>query len=183
MRGGIAHRKAAYSEEHSTKGLAHTSMLRIKFEPMIPSLLQATTTRAPEHVQSVIDPKLSCMMKGIDWGSLTVICILSRDYRRVLDWWSDLLDSLIHRVATIYSSLLHTQTSVHSHVFTAVAWHRLPTTADVLLPLGSRTGPGFSYQILAATSQSQSYFTTGGLAPNILSRCQTSWDPRPEIVL
>jgi hypothetical protein len=40
------------------------------------------------------------------------------EYRRVLDWWSDLLDSLIQRVTTLYKSLLHT-TSVHSHVFTS----------------------------------------------------------------
>jgi hypothetical protein len=43
------------------------------------------------------------------------------DYRRGLDWWTDLLDSLIQRVTTLYSSLLyiHTYTSVHSHVFTS----------------------------------------------------------------
>jgi hypothetical protein len=66
MCGGTADSKAAYTEEHNTEGLTHTSMLRIRFEPMIPSLLPATTIRAPEHVQTVIDPTLSCMMKGID---------------------------------------------------------------------------------------------------------------------
>jgi hypothetical protein len=30
------------------------------------------------------------------------------DYRWVLDWWPDLLDSLIHCVTTLYSSLLRT---------------------------------------------------------------------------
>jgi hypothetical protein len=48
------------------------------------------------------------------------------DYGRVLEWWSDLLDSLIQGVTTLYSSLLHTHThthtTVHSNVFTAVAW-------------------------------------------------------------
>jgi hypothetical protein len=52
------------------------------------------------------------------------------DYRRVLDSKPDSLDSLILRVTTLYSSLLHTHThthtdtdtSTHSHVFTAVAW-------------------------------------------------------------
>jgi hypothetical protein len=39
------------------------------------------------------------------------------DYRRVLDWWPDLLDSLIQRVTTLYNSLLHRQNSVRSHVF------------------------------------------------------------------
>jgi hypothetical protein len=42
-----------------------------------------------------------------------------------LDWLSDLLASLIQRVTTLYSSLLHTHiymyTSVHSHISTAVA--------------------------------------------------------------
>jgi hypothetical protein len=50
-----------------------------------------------------------------------------------------------------YSSWLHftvhTHTSVHSNVFTIVAWWRLPN-ADVTLPLGSR-----SYQLLRATAQ------------------------------
>jgi hypothetical protein len=54
------------------------------------------------------------------------------DYRRGLDWWPDLLDSLIQRVTTLYSSLLHTHTSVHSHVFTVVAWLRLPTATEPL---------------------------------------------------
>jgi hypothetical protein len=46
------------------------------------------------------------------------------DYRRVLDSWPNLLGSLLQRVTTLYSSLLHTHThtSVHSHVFTTVAW-------------------------------------------------------------
>jgi hypothetical protein len=43
------------------------------------------------------------------------------DYKRVLDWWWDSLDSLIQCVTTLYSSLLHThaRTSVHSHVCTS----------------------------------------------------------------
>jgi hypothetical protein len=53
---------------------------------------------------------------------LILYCHDFSDYRRGLDWWSDLLDSLIQRVTTLYSSLLHTHihthTSVHSHVFT-----------------------------------------------------------------
>jgi hypothetical protein len=35
----------------------------------------------------------------------------------VLDCWLDLLDSLIQRVTTLYSSLLHIHTSLYSHVF------------------------------------------------------------------
>jgi hypothetical protein len=72
------------------------------------------------------------------------------DYGRCLDLWPDLLDSLIQRVTTVYSSLLHTHTSVHTHVFTAVAWQRLPYV-DVPLPLGSRTVRGLSYQLLKRT--------------------------------
>jgi hypothetical protein len=41
------------------------------------------------------------------------------DNRRVLDLWSDLLDSLIQLVTTLYNSLLHAHTNVHSHFFTS----------------------------------------------------------------
>jgi hypothetical protein len=56
--------------------------------------------------------------------------------RWTLDWWPDLLDSLVHWVTTLYSSLLHTQ--VTSHVFTVAVLEELPT-ADVPLPLASQT--------------------------------------------
>jgi hypothetical protein len=39
----------------------------------------------------------------------------------ILDWWSDLLESLIPPVTTLCSSLIHTHTIVHSHVFAAAA--------------------------------------------------------------
>jgi hypothetical protein len=38
------------------------------------------------------------------------------DYRWVFDWWSDLLDSLIQGVTTLYNLLLHTHSSVHSRL-------------------------------------------------------------------
>jgi hypothetical protein len=41
------------------------------------------------------------------------------DYKRVLDWRLDLLDSLIQRITTLYKTLSHTKTSVHSDVFTS----------------------------------------------------------------
>jgi hypothetical protein len=44
----------------------------------------------------------------------------------------------------------YTHISVHSHVFIAVVWQRLPTV-DVTLPLGSQTVPALSYQLLTAT--------------------------------
>jgi hypothetical protein len=49
-------------------------------------------------------------------------------YRQVLDWWPDLLDSFIQRVNTLEFTVTRTRThtSVYSHVFTAVAWYRLP---------------------------------------------------------
>jgi hypothetical protein len=61
-------------------------------------------------------------------------------------------------IELLYNSLLHftvhyyTQTSVLSLLQSplAVAWYRLPT-ANVLLPLGSQTVPGLSYQLLTAT--------------------------------
>jgi hypothetical protein len=57
----------------------------------------------------------------------------------------------MQRVTTFYISLLHTHTSIHNHSFTAVACSRLPT-ADVPLPLGSRTVPSLSYKFLTATA-------------------------------
>jgi hypothetical protein len=49
-----------------------------------------------------------------------IITWLSVTKNGFLDWWLDLFDSLIQRVTTRYSSLLHTHThtNVHSHVFT-----------------------------------------------------------------
>jgi hypothetical protein len=38
--------------------------------------------------------------------------VMECDYRRVLDWWSDLLNSLIQRVTTLSSSVLHTHALV-----------------------------------------------------------------------
>jgi hypothetical protein len=37
-------------------------------------------------------------------------------------WWLNLFHTLIQRATTLYGSLLQTHASVHSHVFTAVAW-------------------------------------------------------------
>jgi hypothetical protein len=45
----------------------------------------------------------------------------------------------------------YTYTSVHSHVFAAVAWKRL-SMADVPLPLGSRTVSVPQLQTLTATA-------------------------------
>jgi hypothetical protein len=67
--------------------------------------------------------------------------------------WSDLLDSLTHRVTTFYNSLLYTQTSLHSHTFTS----RCPVAASK----GGRTS--FSRfpncPRASATSFSQQQFT------------------------
>jgi hypothetical protein len=51
-------------------------------------------------------------------------------------------------IARDYTSQLHS--SVHSHVFIAVAWKQLPM-ADVPLLQGSQTVPGLSFQLLTAT--------------------------------
>jgi hypothetical protein len=58
----------------------------------------------------------------------------------VLYCWSDLLDTSIQRVATLYSSMLHTHTSS-----LAVARQGFPT-ADVSFLLGSQTVPGLGYR-------------------------------------
>jgi hypothetical protein len=49
------------------------------------------------------------------------ILLRDSDYSRVLDWWSDLLDSSIQRVTTIYNSLsLSLSLSLtHTHTHTS----------------------------------------------------------------
>jgi hypothetical protein len=80
-----------------------------------------------------------------------IVTYMDCDYRWVLDWWWDLLDSLIQCMTTLCSSLFNTHTSVHIHVFTAVAWWHFPTVSFPL-PQGSQTVPNLSYQLLTATS-------------------------------
>jgi hypothetical protein len=62
------------------------------------------------------------------------------------------IDSLIQCYYNLHYTVTHTYTSVHSHVFSAAAWERLPTT-NVPLPLGSRTVLGLGYQLLTATAR------------------------------
>jgi hypothetical protein len=77
------------------------------------------------------------------WDGLRCHVTCMSDYRRGLDCWSDLLESLIH---------CHTQTSVlYLLVFTSRCLVAA-STADDPLPLGSRTIPGLSYQLLRATA-------------------------------
>jgi hypothetical protein len=123
------------------------------------------------------------------------------DSRRVLDWWPDLFDTDTGRNYTL-----------HFTITCYCPQSRLPcrclvaaSTANVSLPVGSRTVPGLSYQLLTAAayndwiaavllltnsppnwtdcnSQSQYYFATGSLPPISSSWRQAPWDPRPEIV-
>jgi hypothetical protein len=48
---------------------------------------------------------------------LNIVTCMECDYTRVLDWWPDLLHTLIQRVTTLYTHT-HTHTSVYSHFFT-----------------------------------------------------------------
>jgi hypothetical protein len=104
--------------------------------------------------------------------SLLYCNVTECDYRRVLGWWSDLLDSLIQRVTTLYTSLLHT----------------LVSTVTSSLPL---LGSGFQrwteHQQFSNwdsqsqnQSQSQSYFTTGGLPPISSSWRQAAWGSKSD---
>jgi hypothetical protein len=119
------------------------------------------------YILGYSDDRISCL-------SFKLICIKWKyivtsygDYRRVLDWWSDLFDALIQHMTTRYNSLLYTQTQ-HTHKHTlmsivtsslAVARWRLPT-AEVPLRLCSRTAPAsasrFSQQQLITTELQQS---------------------------
>jgi hypothetical protein len=51
----------------------------------------------------------------VSWKSIvTCVSMCVCGYWRVLNWWSDLLDSSIQSVSTLYNLLLCTHTSVHS---------------------------------------------------------------------
>jgi hypothetical protein len=44
------------------------------------------------------------------------------NYRRVLNWWLDSLDTSIQRLTTLYSSLLHTHSSIQSRLHCRCFW-------------------------------------------------------------
>jgi hypothetical protein len=82
-------------------------------------------------------------------------------YRWVLDWWSNLLDSLIQHMTKLYSTLLHTHTHAHTQVFTIMS----------SLPLLGSSFQWWTFPILwvlelsmaSATSFSQQQLTARGL--------------------
>jgi hypothetical protein len=107
---------------------------------------------------------------------LILVYILSYD-RVTIDWfWIDdriLLDILIQRMTT-FANHYHTQTSAHSHFFTAVAWYRIQWRKFLFFwvpELSPVSATSYSQQLLTTTelqqlcSQSQSYFMTGTLPP------------------
>jgi hypothetical protein len=95
------------------------------------------------------------------------------DYSQVLDWWSDLLDSLILSMTTLYNSvslsLSHTHThmrarmlslslslsTVHSHIFTSCCLV-VASNGRSPLPLGFWTASSLNYQLLKAIEPQQS---------------------------
>jgi hypothetical protein len=74
------------------------------------------------------------------------------DYKRGLDWWSDLLDYLIQDVTTLYSSLLYIYISAHSHVFTSrCSVEACQRWTFPFLPV-PELSPCLSYQLLTPTT-------------------------------
>jgi hypothetical protein len=142
----------------------------------------------------------------IDTPIWIVTCI-EWDYRRGLDWWLGLLDSLIS-IWLHFTVYCHTLASIHSHVFTSrcsVAASnggrspssgftncpraQLPTSHSNSLQWLNCSSPLTHYLTnqLNSThfnwlkSQSRSYFTTGDLPP-ISSFCsQAPWGSGPEV--
>jgi hypothetical protein len=115
-----------------------------------------TYHHAPNIIKNISFP-LHIQISGLNYYIFT---ILECDYRRVLDWWSDLLDCLIQRVTTLYSTLLHT----HSLVSTVTS--SLPllgssfqrrTFVFLWFPeLSPTSATRFSQQQLTATEPQQS---------------------------
>jgi hypothetical protein len=110
------------------------------------------------------------------------------DYRQVLDWWLNLLHTLIQHVTTLYSSLLHThwcpQSCLHCDRLLAASNSRcsssgFPNCPRPQLPASNSNSSQWlnpSSSLTASESQSQSYFTTGDLMPVRLSWWQAPWD-------
>jgi hypothetical protein len=79
---------------------------------MIPASEREKTVHALDRADTVIG-----YLTGRHSKCIVTYMSVTRD--GVLDWWSDLLNSLTQRATTLYNSLLRTHTSVHSHVFTS----------------------------------------------------------------
>jgi hypothetical protein len=75
------------------------------------------------------------------------------DYRRGLDWWLDLLYTLIQRVTTLYRSLLHTHTLISTVTSSRLLFgsgFQRRTFPFLWVP---DLSPCLSYQLLTATPQ------------------------------
>jgi hypothetical protein len=118
---------------------------------LLPSITCITTFHLPQLLVEVQiwQKKLFPALKAVllisgtcdSWNSCTVVCsknditCMECDYRRVLDWWSDILDSLVQRVTIHYYT--RTYTGVHRHVFTS--------RCSVAASNGGRSPSGFPH--------------------------------------
>jgi hypothetical protein len=73
---------------------------------------------------------LNCALERKSDLTGTVTCM--SDYRRGLDWWLDLLHTLI-QLTTLYSSLSHTHTHTHTHTLVSTV-----TSSQPLFGIGYR---------------------------------------------
>jgi hypothetical protein len=75
---------------------------------------------------------------------------MQRNYGRVLYWWTDVPDSLIQRVTTLYFSLLHTHTHTHYCPKSRLKCLCLVSAFNSGLSpsnVGSQPIPGLSYKL------------------------------------
>jgi hypothetical protein len=75
------------------------------------------STYPPANIYSEILPSQIRLVDSSDHNEFLKLSRDFCDYRQILDWRPDLLDS--ERVTTYYWPLLHTHTNVHSHIFTS----------------------------------------------------------------
>jgi hypothetical protein len=97
-----------------------SQLQELKFNFKCQKSCQLNTKHTNTHTKDMIHYYSMCLSNGTLPSPQIIFkyCHMYQyDYRWVLDWWPNLLDSLIHRVATLYNSY-YINTLVSSHVFT-----------------------------------------------------------------
>jgi hypothetical protein len=120
-------------------------------------------TSAPTHLlrcmrlkSNFADVLLSLVIQELATKQ-NAVTYIGYDHIRVLDWWLDLLDSLIQRVVTLYSSLLHIyycpQSRLHCRCFATASNGGLsPSPVFPTCPLPQLPASNNSSQLLTLSS-------------------------------
>jgi hypothetical protein len=140
------------------------------------SLSETVRNETHVHIYFLFRMTDAMTSQNIDLTSWdTLYIVTSNDYRQVLDWWLDLLHTLIPSVTTFYSFLLHIVFTVTSSLpllgngFQPRSFPSsgFPNCLRPQLPASDRNSSWLNPSSSLTATQSQSYFTTGGLPPSV----------------